>query len=258
MQASLFNLISLLALFCAFNFAYVGSARFRMLFSDGILKLQKLLAEIPPLASHLLLLDLNNKLHKKLISKYKLKNVYEDILLKRDKNSKFEVIYIELFFITGIFGVFQIMLISLDGTINEHTILALISYLYLSILVIISYIFVSGFTDRNTANPLIRPIQNVMQSITVFLIAIAICLLIYFCLNFFEIEPPYFSKNVCIILSCIIGFLPYTLFLIRAFFHIRSNKKTYKYCKNLASNEIDIDRAFDQIMQKRYFKNNNL
>jgi len=247
----LFNLISFLSLICAFNFAYAGFARFREVLSKNILKIEEITDAMHSVALAREVTDLNENEYREYLRYTDIKNACLYILAQRKYNALFETRYIEMFFTAGFFCAFHILWFTLYKTNeNEELTLTVFSYSCLVILPIL-YVFLSGFTFPKQTKLLVSEI-NPIKNLAVILLIFGSGFLIYFLIKFFGYTPLYFNENACVFLSVILGILPYILFFVRSWIHIRNNNKAYNRCLELKKDNAEIDDELSSIFYQNF------
>lgn len=252
--STLFNLSTFLSVFIALNLAYAGIKRFRKVLKKDILSLE---AEIKKIRFD------ERQEYSEQIKKsesFIIKSYYSDkyikacesILDKRKENIKFTKIYIEMFFASGIFGITQVIIFALYQDL-ESKILILATYSYLIFFLII-YIFISGFTNKETDKPLLNPLKMTKTIRWIFGI-FGTSILIYFIEESFKFDIFRFSKDTCIFLSIFLSLLSYILFFIRAFYCTINNEKAFRECKKILNERLeaknDIDERLKNLFDKR-------
>ena len=249
----LFNLTSFFALFSAFNFAYAGVTRLREVLTKDLLKIEELITKanliftvwfetsdpITPEEKAKIIKDEENKLAEKL------KSTYRKILKEREKHSKFEEHYIEMFFSAGLFCAFHVLWFSFRNEIDKDLFLFILSCSYLIVLPML-YVYLSELFSWKTISVLTNVI--IILSISVSIVTA------YFLIKLFNVNFPHFSENICILLSITISLLPYAIYFAKACLHLYNNKRALKKCLDIKMTMGNINDAFRNQFFDDFFK----
>lgn len=247
--------------FAALNLAYAGSKRFRMNLNEDILQLDKsvsaLAADVTAFSKDESFQDDFKEMQGQIRGdvnsiQEKLLDEYNDFLNSYKERKSFKKKYKKMFFASSIYCVAMLLLLGFENKYPEKMLIILF-YSQIVILILILYVFISGFLNKKKKSKISCP-KTVLATIIIF-IAYLVGVILSFIENHYSflVSKLYTSVNKIFVISVLIAIMPYTLFFLKAYLYRKSNKKFEdEFQKKLDKADDDISAVTTQALLQYY------